>query len=180
VSWIYEGLPNTIMVEGKPFLIKTGFKNWAKFADMIVSEMSEPAKLRLALDWFGEEKPSNTEAAFYALLDFLVCGKPVEPSTDKVVFDLEQDWEYVYASFRQVYRINLLKDDDLHWWEFQALLKGLINCKLNDVINVRDIDINDYKDPKMRKKIREMQKAYTLEKNKNTEADADAVFGMFG
>ena len=55
-------------------------------------------------------------------------------------FDFEQDAREIYASFRQVYGIDLMRP--LHWWAFSALLDGVTAapCALRDKIQLRHMD----------------------------------------
>ena len=44
----------------------------------------------------------------------------------------------IYAAFLQQYNIDLIDVEELHWWKFLALLKGLNGTKLDDVMKWRN------------------------------------------
>ena len=79
--------------------------------------------------------------------------------------DLEQDAEYIYASFKQAYDIDLFEEQGkLHWHTFKALLHGLPS----DTIMQRIIGIRAWKPSKgepaeYKKEMEKLQKYYALE-----------------
>lgn len=100
------------------------------------------------------------------------------------VFDIDQDSEYIYASFLSDYRIDLFEQQGkLHWKKFQALLKGLNeDSKLNQVIGYRTMEIPkmDEHNGKERARIIKLKEAYALkltetEQKKETEIKVKAL-----
>ncbi|MCB2830003.1 bacteriophage Gp15 family protein [Streptococcus dysgalactiae] len=76
-----------------------------------------------------------------------IKGNPMpvvkEKEDNKKVIDFSLDAEFIYASFRQAYQINLLKEQNkLSWNEFKALLNALPD----DTIMQRIIAIRQWKD----------------------------------
>lgn len=63
----------------------------------------------------------------------------------KKTFDFEQDKDAIYASFWQVYGIDLDKErGHLHWLQFVALLCGLFQgpkCPLSELVHIRTCPI---------------------------------------
>lgn len=56
----------------------------------------------------------------------LILGKAPAAEHAQPYFSFTQDAPYIYAAFRQQYGIDLLAErGKLHWWAFNALLKGL-------------------------------------------------------
>ena len=56
----------------------------------------------------------------------LILGKAPTAEHSQPFFSFTQDAPYIYAAFRQQYGIDLLAErGKLHWWAFNALLKGL-------------------------------------------------------
>jgi hypothetical protein len=92
---------------------------------------------------------------------------PVQDEDSEKMIDLEQDAEYVYASFRQAYGMNLYEQQGkLHWHEFKALLNGLPS----DTIMQRVIQIRLWKPSKhesgaYKENMRKLQKIYALDDN---------------
>lgn len=76
-----------------------------------------------------------------------IKGNPMpvvkEKEDNEKVIDFKLDAEFIYASFMQAYKINLLKEQNkLSWIEFKALLNALPD----DTIMQRIIAIRQWKD----------------------------------
>ena len=54
----------------------------------------------------------------------------------EIVLDFAIDADYIYAAFMEQYGIDLLTAR-LHWYSFNALLHGLHDTELNNIINAR-------------------------------------------
>ena len=65
-----------------------------------------------------------------------VSGKKAD---NKKYFDFKQDAGFIFSSFWQCYRIDLMKHHSrLHWWEFIALFNGLSDdTKIMQIIAIR-------------------------------------------
>ena len=102
---------------------------------------------------------------------FLKCGKDIEETNNKEAdMDFIQDMDFIKASFRSDYQIDLTHEK-MHWWEFYNLIGGLSNsefgncCVLNRIRNLRNINPNEIDDPKRKKEIIELQQKFSLKKN---------------
>ncbi len=112
------------------------------------------------LERLGDPDKKDLEKAFYLAHHFFlqktlpdmgdlfsrfVSGGKTEHSgggDEQPLMDFAQDGGVIYASFRQQYSINLLKDS-LHWYEFQELLAGLSpETPLGKRIHLRGLDIS--------------------------------------
>ena len=100
----------------------------------------------------------------------------------KKTFDIDQDAEYVYASFLFDYGIDLFEQQGkLHWKKFKALLGGLSKeAKLSQVIGYRNCKI-----PKATKHnkeyvqyLKEMKRVYALDKTPETVEELDRRMDM--
>ena len=132
-----KNLPNTICVNGGFFSIKTDFREWLKFGELI---KNKDLKAKQVLYLFKNKIPS--ENPFQALLDFYVnpniTPKKQESDDGKVIIDYIEDGEYIVGSFMAVYGINLITIDYLHWHEFQALFRSLPeDSKIMQIISRR-------------------------------------------
>ena len=115
-----RALPDTVMVDGRAFLIKTDYRIWIRF-------MQEAAK----------GKPFDCSYVFVAdfppyipitaLLEFAQPPKELPRQTehnDAIVLDYKIDGDLIYAAFWEQYGIDLI-ETDLHWHKFIALLNGI-------------------------------------------------------
>ena len=116
-----KSLPNCIECNGRLFSIKTDFREWLEFGELI---KSKDLKAKQILYLFKNEIPS--ENPFQALLDFYVnpniTPRKQENDDGRIVLDYIEDGEYLVGSFWNAYGIDLTTIEELHWHTFQALL----------------------------------------------------------
>lgn len=90
---------------------------------------------------FADDAPPMGEV-MEAFAWFESCGLEREESETDAArdFDFEQDAREIYASFFQVYGIDLMRP--LHWWAFLALLDGVtaVPCTLLEKLRLRHMD----------------------------------------
>lgn len=72
-----------------------------------------------------------------------ITGEPLPIHNNPKYYDFEQDAMAIYASFKQVYNVDLWDErGKLHWVKFQALLFGLPeNCQFTQIITIRQREI---------------------------------------
>lgn len=126
---------------------------------------------------FGDEGLDNVQDHPELMMmaeKFLRCNKePIDNQNRDADMDFSQDIDYIKASFRSDYQIDLNKEN-MHWWEFYNLVCGLSNsefgncCVLNRIRNLRNQDPNKIDDPIKRQELIEMQKQFALKKPKQT------------
>lgn len=139
-------LPDSIEVAGSFYNIKTDFRLWLNFsrivntkgavvddADFIYTDTIPPAE--------------NKKEALEKLLEFFqpknTLPRSIGESTGGKILDYEIDADLIYAAFYEQYGIDLLATDShghavqMHWHRFLALLSGLHNTKLNEVMSWR-------------------------------------------
>lgn len=142
-------LPSTITVEGLTFNIKTDFRYWIRFSQILSEKNhSEEDSRFLIIGMYDGIIPHNIEAGFEELKKFYSPSKLLprhynDGNTD-IVLDYTIDADLIYSAFYEVYNLDLLDLNlQMHWWKFLALLDGLHNTKLNDVIGFRCYNPND-------------------------------------
>jgi hypothetical protein len=88
--------------------------------------------------FFKEKIPPEPQDVF---LWFLHMGEEHEGGGERD-FDYEQDAAEIYSAFRQVYGIDLMDVEKLHWWRFLPMLEGLFCCEnaLSNKIRLRHVD----------------------------------------
>lgn len=132
----YE-LPQTIQVGGSRFRIKTDFHYFLRFREHLQEKGTEPDDFDYM---YIDEKPDDKLAGVEALASFMnppqELPRKTKQETDEIVIDYEIDAPYIYAAFMERYGIDLFKTD-MHWYLFQALLHGLHDTELNNIINAR-------------------------------------------
>lgn len=165
-----DTLPDCIVSEGKSYPIKTDFRTWIKFTLLlensaydIIDIMTEAVIL-----CFADKKriPPDIVSAVCELVNF--CVGDIEPCRNKNtvsakrIYSFEHDSTMIYSAFRHDYGIDL-SVDELHWYEFKALLAGLHKDNLFcEVMGYRSIDLKTIKDKEQRKFYRDMKRKFKL------------------
>lgn len=99
----------------------------------------------------------------------------------KILFNFEEDGEYIYASFMQAYGIDLIEQQGkLPWSRFMALFQGLpSDTKIKEVMRIRDMDIPvpNGKNQKEIQQITELKMYYALGYHEDNAAEGlDRLF----
>ena len=97
-----------------------------------------------------------------------IAGNPMpskKTDSDEPAIDLEQDAEYIYASFMQTYKIDLMEQQGkMHWWKFKALLNGLPEDTLiKQIIHIRTYEPSKHDSDEYKEQMRDLQDFYRLE-----------------
>ena len=180
---LYERLPDSITVKGRRYPLDLGFRNVLKMMDIMARDDLLPA----SRDWYAlrcvlvKRPPRRFEPVLSAVL-LLLFGKDKKPAGERVT-SFEQDADLIRAAFWQEYGVNLYRDN-LHWFEFIALLRNLPGgCKYTDVLNIRvqEIPAATKYNAKEREAILKAKAAYALEltKEERQERYERAVHGAF-
>lgn len=131
-----NGLPDTVTVDGKPYLIKTDFREWLKFAQIVERENATLYDIAYLFD--GEIPPVDFSKE---IVEFFSNENEVPNYNDtgsERVLDYLIDGEYIYASFMAEYGIDLIDIEYLHWHKFKALLIGLSDeSKIKQIMGMR-------------------------------------------
>lgn len=132
----WEPLPECLVVGGVSYPIYTDFRYWIKFPEVTDYRLFFLHKSPSYMGLFSEE-------ALKEIKKFYTGGELEEDSDSEEVMDFEQDSERIYASFMQVYNIDLF-NEKLHWQKFLILLKNLPEYAiLSKVIAIRLYDGDD-------------------------------------
>ena len=183
LNLLYQKLPDALVVDGTEYAIKTDFRDWIWFAELLENqEMMELEKACLAMQLFTERRPLNVAAAFCAFMDFAACKelpktgitKPVQ--RNEPVFSCLYDSPYIYGAFLQAYGIDLCSTPYLHWYRFHALLTALPDCPLSERIGIRSVRLSDVNDSRQRIQIIKRQDAVRIP---CAPMDAGAVGAQF-
>ena len=174
-----DTLPEELLICGKNYPIKTDFKIWIKFSQIIFSGEMDHKKLAKALRLLFDKLPPKLDKALNAVMEFYNPPKKQSKSrqkkNNKRAYDFEYDAEFIYAAFLQQYKIDLNKAD-LHWWQFKSLFDCLTDeTNFIKIVGYRSINLKDIKDKEQKKFYREMKELYKLPDNR-TEEEKEADF----
>lgn len=145
-----KSLPNTLKVNGQAFLIDTHFSTWIRLQNLIKEDIEPGEMVAVAIMMIFDTPPAiEPETAAQAMEQmgwFYRCGDDVkedEPDDDyytsrAIPYDYDIDAGLIVAAFQQGYGIDLLADNDMHWWRFRALFDALPeDTLLNKIIGYR-------------------------------------------
>lgn len=111
-----------------------------------------------------------------------IAGRPrPKVGAQKILFDFEEDGEYIYASFMQAYGIDLIEQQGkLPWNRFMALFQGLPSgTKIKEIMRIRDMDVPapNGKNQKEIQQITELKMYYALGYHEDNAAEGlDRLF----
>ncbi len=168
---LHDSLPNTITVEGREFLIKTDFRYWLLF-DEIVKEYGKKIDLSEFRFLFVDDMPlcdfTKELEAFFNNPN----STPKSSGRKQKVIDFQEDGEYIYASFMSAYGIDLFKVN-MHWHLFKALVIGLPKGTImSEIMSIRGWKKDNRKIEKM---YEDQQRAWTLPLDKTTREEEDEL-----
>ena len=167
-----------VIFAGEYYPVRTGHRIWLEFAQLI--EKGEAAAALRALKLcYRDGIPDDYGAALELLCEFFIGGRELKgKSNGKTLFSFTEDEELIYASFYSEYGIDLAKEE-LHWWRFLALLRGLgEGCALMRAAAIRAVNPSDIKNSAQRKRIIEQKRALALKGDAEADA-ADALGAIF-
>lgn len=187
-NYLLEGLPDAVMVSGRPFPVFTDWRDWVRFAAMLSDrDLTEEELAAGMMAWYSQDVPEDLCGAVQGLTWFYRAGADAADGCRQSgrkgygrhapCFDYAFDAPYLYAAFRECYGIDLLRIPFLHWWEFQWLFNGLPEeCALMKRIGIRATDLNQIKLKEERARIRKQQRAIAIPQ-RLTDGEIGAAFG---
>ena len=180
MSILTETLPDHLVISGKKCRIRTDFKTWLKFSEIISENEPETEKTLKILPLIFFELPPNLHDAFVAMGGFYAREQKSKGKggngKNKAVYDFEYDADLIYAAFMQQYGVDLC-DSEMHWWKFKALFNGLSeDTHFTKVVQYRGMDLSKIKDKEMRAQYMRLKGAYRLpERRSEAQREADMV-----
>lgn len=131
---LYERLPDRVTVGRRNFRLDLDFRNVLKMIDILAREDLFPeAREYLALRCITRPR-GNVHALMSAVLELLF--QPSEKGAERIM-DYTQDADLIRAAFLQCYGINLYRDQ-LHWFEFSALLASMPDgSRYSEILSIR-------------------------------------------
>jgi hypothetical protein len=177
-----DRLPEEISVNGEIYPIKTDFRVWIKFSQMVekAEHLTTWAEI-IMLVVVGERLPQNFKETVSALLDFYTHQTASSGNSDNSsgknirAFDYEADAGHIYAAFLQQYNIDLTKTN-MHWWAFKYLLDSISeDTQFGKIIQYRCTDTSKIKDKATKKSYEKLKRMYALP-DKRTDAEKERDF----
>lgn len=177
--------PELAEIDGKTYEINTDFRVGLQCFMAINDDEIDDFSRTLAvvgLLFKDYETIQDYDKALEVAKKYLTCEKKYQKENIKIDMDFIYDEAYIKASFLSDYRIDLNKIEYMHWYQFCELIAGLTDGSiLNKVRDLRNIDLNEYKDRKQRAKIAEAKAnvALPVKYSKEEQEEIDEFEALF-
>ncbi len=179
-----DTLPDKILCGGKEFAIKTDFRAWLQFGKLLekaansqsdIDKMLFEAISCVMVFQKGDSLAGTLLELVGELFEFYSGNTKKHNTKDKkkskntrAIYDFYEDADYIFASFFEVYGIDLTSCT-LHWHKFLALFRTLPeNCKFSKILSYRSCDTSKMKGEEKRF-YTEMKEFYALPDNRSRE-----------
>lgn len=180
--------PQSVEIDGLQIPISSDFRVSILFEiAMQDRELSDMEKLQIVLDlYFPDTYISDTKQAIEQAIWFYSRGRKESESSGtgkhKEIYSFEYDDEYIYSAFLEQYGIDL-NLEELHWWKFKALFRGLKeDCLMSKIMGYRAMDISSDMSKAEQKHYRKMKELYALPDLRSQEEKekefAESLFGV--
>ena len=180
---------NEVIFNGKSYHLDLAFDTVLQYLQLSSDgDLSKEEKAEYAITLFLDEQDLPNDPEFYELI-FKAVNEEITadpygnnmPNSNPFglapikYFDYVQDAEAIFASFMSEYHINLLEQrGKMHWREFKALFNGLSeNSYMQRIISIRQRDLSDVEDGKMRQQLTDAKSYYALDVPQNEVVDQD-------
>jgi len=165
--------PTKVEINGNIYPINTDYRVALKCFEIIndndIGDMERTYAVIYKLFGFI---PSDEEIGMFIekVSLYLGCGETqdIQQSKNRDM-DINHDMKYIIASFRSDYNIDIV-NENMHWYEFVDLISGFTSKSIMSRIrDIRNYDLSEVRDPKLRRKIIEAQESVALPKEYTQE-----------
>lgn len=187
-----DALPDSVELSGITVHVRADHRSCIRAIVALLDNdvLEETAAILVALQAFYPDIPDEVgwEEAFSAMTTFLQ-GAPVPPlpaqkksvdgsSPAERAYSFLYDQEIIYSAFWQQYHIDLAHDT-LHWWIFRALLNGLHDNYMAEIMRIRTAREEPGMSSEQKKLLRKDKSHWKLpalaQENKQADAIAQAL-----
>jgi len=178
INLLYDGFPDTIQADGLTYPVRTDFRVWLRFADILTDRkhLTKQDAVTALMSVFARPVMYFSENLIDSIFDFYHADlldyhpdddeddEPPPPKQERPpVFDWKIDARYILGDFRYFYQLDLISVEYLHWFKFKALFDSLpeeSHCM--ERIAYRSADLNQIKNDAEKKRIRKIKRAIAL------------------
>lgn len=173
--------PTKMEVNGKIYNIDTDYRTALSCFEAINDTEIKDIERAIAVVTLllGKEVPlDDIKEALSKCAVYLRCGKEENPNLEDIDMDYFQDATAIKTSIRQCYHLDLNKEKNVHWWEYNELIEGLTEeTLLSKIREIRTYDLSQETDRKRREQIKKAKDFYALKKTevKLTEEQEESM-----
>lgn len=182
MNLLLDQLPDHLEIDGQQYRIKTNFRDWIKFENVMLNQKASDMDKVIMIDNIFIDKPVSLNHVIEKLIGFYQCYeqgkcKGKKSLSTKRIYDYEFDQFLIYTAFLQFYKIDLNQIKYMHWWTFRQLFLELPEeSKIKKVMMYRSIHINSKMSKEQRRFYAEMKSIYALPDDR-TEKQKAVSFG---
>lgn len=166
-------VPDKVMIGGREYDINSDFRTSILFELLMLDvKLTDAEKGPLALElYFSEQEidPADREEAIECISWFYSCGRDNEPGEGSgssggtsMTYCFNYDSGYIFSAFLDQYGIDL-QDEDMHWWKFRALFRGLKDdTMISKIMGYRSMTIDKNMSDAEKKHYRKLKRIYAI------------------
>ena len=163
----------SVNIGGREYKINTDFRVWIEIERLLFEKSTndEERLAKILVSAYPVLPPDPIEAIekiiwFYSGGE--ICEKESGQAPKAPVYDLQEDFDYVWGAFKGEFGIDLT-NEKMHWWKFRVLLGCLSDeCFFSKVVGYRSMDLSLIKDKEQRRFFERMKKRFRLPGLENT------------
>ena len=176
---LFGYLPETVMVSGREYRVKTDFRTWLNAGEILKShEAPERKAAKLVKLCYIDERPRNTGLALSGIMKFYKNAFPQYKTRGKGAdFSADFDGQVIFSGFRKAYGIDLAHSE-MHWYSFAPLLFELSDCAFSKIMEYRSTDISKL-DKTSRNFFAKMKSLFALPSPSGDASFAQSLWEMF-
>ena len=168
-----------VEIDGKSYKINTDYRVWIEIERLLFDEnIDDEKRFARILVLAYPVLPPRPYAAAERIMWFYSGGEinGEDPDGQKTqAFDLEEDFDYIWAAFLGEFGIDLLKEN-LHWWKFRVLIGAISDRSLfSKIVGYRTVDTSGIKDKEQRKFFEKMKKKFALKSKTESSLNDEEV-----
>ncbi|MFZ4452089.1 Gp15 family bacteriophage protein [Salibacterium aidingense] len=184
-----ERFEDVFTYDGHDYRLDLSFDNVLRTQELMKDEtFNELERIYILFEMLVTNPPDNLDIYKKGVIVRLIFQTFIyednydnsDDGTTERLLDMEEDADYIYASFLQDYGIDLFgMQGKLHWKQFKALLSGLRdNTKFKQVVSIRSRKVpnptrynKEYRDQLIK-----LKRIYALDQTNITADDIDRKF----
>ena len=173
-------LCKSVIIDSKEYAINFDFRTGIRLCALLEDDsIDEQLKPLLALRLYYPDIPNDIICALEKIIWFYNCGEESSGNGSSGNIDryysYNADSNHIFAAFLQQYNIDLLSEN-LHWWQFQALLCSLNeDCLFSKIVGWRSCEVLPDMPDKQRSFLYRMKRLYALPKNNSSSRLEDVL-----
>ncbi len=154
---LLSSLPCAVRCGGKNYRIKPDFRTWITVSEILQKTGSFIAAAGVCFI----DLPPDADSVCESILFFLTRGEKADGGGE-ALYSFTEDADYIYSAFLTQYGIDLCTED-LHWWKFISLFRGLGDeHKISKLMSIRSCNPADISDKKTREKMARLKRKCAL------------------